>query len=79
MNSSVRQQAFYQWHRRAYEDVEAILDAIDGQLGMDELLRRIEKAFGDRAAGAIRNQEVQERQSQRSPKNGAGKTASSLV
>lgn len=66
MNSSVRQQAFHQWHRRAYDDVEAILDAIDGHLGMDKLLRRIEKAFGDRAAGAIRNQEVQERQSQRS-------------
>jgi hypothetical protein len=66
MNSSVRQQAFRQWHRKAYGDVEAVLDAIDGRLGMDELLQRIGKAFGDRAALAIREQEAQERQSQRS-------------
>jgi len=65
MNSFARQQAFHQWHRRAYDDVEAILDAIDRQLGMDEMLRRVQKAFGDRAASAIRNQEVQERQGQR--------------
>jgi hypothetical protein len=66
MNSSVRQQAFRQWHRKAYDDVEAVLDAIDGRLGMDELLQRIGKAFGDRAAVAVRGQEAQERQSQRS-------------
>jgi hypothetical protein len=66
MNSPVRQQAFRQWHRRAYDDVEAILDAIDGRLGMDVVLKRVETAFGEKAAGAIRNQEVQERQSQRS-------------
>jgi hypothetical protein len=59
MNSTARQQAFWLWHAKAQQDIEAVIEAIENRLGMDTLLQRVEAAFGSRAAHAIRGDQVQ--------------------
>ena len=61
MNTPQRQAAFRGWHRRVSDDVTAIVKAIEESAGMDTLLARLEKAFGPRAARAIRDDQAQHR------------------
>lgn len=61
MNTQQRQAAFQSWHRRVSDDVTAIVDSIENNVGMDVLLARIEKAFGPRASLAIRDDQIQRR------------------
>lgn len=48
------QATFFQWHRRLIADISEILTVIDGNRGMDILLRAVKSAFGDRAAAAVK-------------------------
>ena len=61
MNTPQRQAAFRGWHRRVSDDVTAIVKAIEESAGMDTLLARLEKAFGPRAARAIRDDQARHR------------------
>lgn len=65
MNTPQKQAAFIWWHRRVTEHLAEIVDAIEGYAGMDVLLAALERAFGKRAAGAIRDDEANRRQSNR--------------
>jgi len=53
MNSHTRQKAFFFWHQRLVNDLKRILNTIENNAGMDVLLKALEAAFGQRAAGAI--------------------------
>lgn len=59
MNTPQRQSAFRWWHVRVKEQLLEILNAIEGNVGMDVLLAKIERAFGKRASRAIRDDEAQ--------------------
>lgn len=65
MNTLERQAAFDWWHLRAKTHLTEVVDAIEGNAGMDVLLATLERAFGKRAARAIRDDEAQRRQSSR--------------
>ena len=65
MNTPQKQAAFTWWHRRVTEHLAEIVDAIEGYAGMDVLLAALERAFGKRAARAIRDDEAHRRQSNR--------------
>lgn len=62
MNTTARQSAFHAWHERFQIQLTSIVDAIEDQAGMDVLLGKLEAVFGARAARAIRDDEVQKRQ-----------------
>jgi hypothetical protein len=84
MNTKVRQDAFWLWHVRALQDVEAIIEAIEQQSGMDALLGRVESAFGVRAARAVRDDQLQSQTASRSAGRavlltGTGASASTAV
>lgn len=63
MNTPERQAAFDWWHLRAKTHLTEVVDAIEGNAGMDVLLATLERAFGKRAARTIRDDEAQRRQS----------------
>lgn len=65
MNSPARQEAFFLWHHRLIADLKRILHAIENHEGMDVLLKALEGAFGSRCAGAIRQDQTQQRQTSR--------------
>ena len=65
MNTPDRQAAFDWWHRRAKAHLTEVMDAIEGNAGMDVLLATLERAFGRRAARAIRDDQAQRRQGNR--------------
>lgn len=65
MNTPERQAAFNSWHLRAKGHLTEVVDAIERNAGMDVLLATLERAFGKRAARAIRDDEAQRRQGSR--------------
>jgi hypothetical protein len=66
MNTPERQQAFRQWLTRARGDLHALVQTIEERQGMDELLKCVERAFGDRAALAVRDDQERRVRAQRS-------------
>jgi hypothetical protein len=71
MNSPQRQAAFWWWHSRFQAQLEAILDAIEQQAGLDQVLKLIGEAFGAKASSAIADDESARRRAQR----GVGRVA----
>ena len=53
MNTLEHQQAFVQWHAKFVADIEALLDAVDGNQGLDAVTKAVEQAFGPRATQAV--------------------------
>lgn len=66
MNTTLKQEAFAVWHRQAQADIGAIVDAIDVSAGRDEVLSKVQKAFGSRAVHALRGQDTRAMQASRS-------------
>lgn len=58
MNTPERQQAFFAWHDRLKVDLEGLLQCIEHRKGLDELLPLVDRAFGARAARAVRELEA---------------------
>lgn len=54
MNSPRKQDAFFQWHNRFCQDISALLDSIEQRSGSDVTEALVAKAFGPRAASAVR-------------------------
>jgi hypothetical protein len=71
MNTSEKQQAFTQWHRKLHTDITSIVAAIDGRLGVDKVESLVTTAFGERAGGAARKEKI----SREAVARCAGKTA----
>ncbi|RUS67265.1 hypothetical protein CUZ56_01208 [Saezia sanguinis] len=71
MNSPVQQQAFWQWHHKLINDLDAILSAIENHSGMDVLLKALGSAFGPRSVNAVQQSLVGQKQLIRN----AGKTS----
>lgn len=65
MNSPARQKAFFSWHHRLIGDLTRILQAIENHEGMDVLVKALERAFGPHCAGAIQQDQTQQRQASR--------------
>ncbi|WP_420475226.1 nucleotidyltransferase [Noviherbaspirillum sp. ST9] len=59
MNACERQSAFTWWHQRLSADLQNILDRIECRAGADEILKLVEAAFGQRAARAIQQDQLQ--------------------
>jgi hypothetical protein len=66
MNTPGNQAAFKWWHARLLDDLAELLELIETSRGVDVLLSKIEKIFGDRAASAVRLDETSRRQTLRS-------------
>lgn len=66
MNAPGRQEAFRQWLDQARRDIHALVQAIEERQGMDQVLKCVESAFGDRAAHAVRDKQEQNVRSDRS-------------
>ena len=62
MNTPARQAAFNSWHMRIKVHLKEIIDAIEGNAGMDVLLAKLEAAFGKLAVRTIRNEEARQLQ-----------------
>lgn len=65
MNTRERQQAFVQWHRMLLADLAALQAAIDGNKGLDVVVKAVEAAFGNRAGQAVLQRGAQRRESNR--------------
>jgi len=65
MNTSSRQQAFTQWHAKFVQDLDALLDAVDGNHGLDTVTKAVERAFGPRASQAVLQHSAQRRDENR--------------
>ncbi len=65
MNTSERQQAFVQWHAKFVADLEALLQAVDGNHGLDAVTKAVEQAFGPRAKQAVLQHNAQRRDGNR--------------
>jgi len=62
MNDPGKQKAFFQWHAQLMTDVTGLISTIDQRLGMDRVHHLVTESFGDKAAGAVRQAQL-ERQS----------------
>lgn len=71
MNSPGHQKAFFAWHELLITDIGRILNAIDGNHGMDAMLKAVKNAFGDRGSAAVATAQLAQQQTLRA----AGKTA----
>lgn len=65
MNESGRQQAFSQWRQKFAADLDGLLAAIEGNQGLDAVLKAVETAFGPRAKQAVLQHSAQRRESHR--------------
>ena len=58
MNTPARQEAYFEWHERLKADLEELLQCIEQRQGLDRMLEIVERAFGSRAAQALRELEA---------------------
>ena len=58
MNTPARQEAYFGWHERLKADLEELLQCIEQREGLDRMLEIVERAFGSRAAQALRELEA---------------------
>ncbi len=58
MNEPGKHQAFMQWHNQLSKDVTELISTIDQRLGMDRVHQRVTDAFGDKAANAARQAQL---------------------
>ncbi|MFZ6814929.1 nucleotidyltransferase domain-containing protein [Undibacterium sp. Rencai35W] len=65
MNTAIRQKAFLWWHTKLLNDLREILNTIEQRLGMDMLLEKITTVFGERAAKAVEQDELNRLDKQR--------------
>lgn len=61
MNTPQRQKAFLQWHGKLVSDIDALVAAIDGNLGLDVVAKVVERVFGPRAMHALLQRSGQRR------------------
>lgn len=65
MNTPAHQCAFWVWHAQLVTDIESIVRSIEDRAGFDVLYKKIQHAFGDRAANAIQQNQLQHRNKER--------------
>ena len=58
MNAPERQKAYFEWHLRLKADLESLLQCIEQRQGLDHMLEIVQRAFGPRAAQAVRELEA---------------------
>ena len=58
MNTPERQEAYFGWHHRLKADLESLLQCIEQRQGLDQVLEIVQRAFGPRAAQAVRELEA---------------------
>ena len=65
MNTPARQQAFRQWHTKFVSDLEGLMGAVEGNQGIDAVIKAVDQAFGSRAAQAVLQHNAQRRDGNR--------------
>ena len=66
MNTPAKQKAFDAWYANMLETLNALVDAIDRDAGIDVVARAVERAFGERAKTAVLEDNASRRESNRS-------------
>ena len=65
INTAAHQKAFWMWHEKLSKDIRVIVQAIEDQAGFDVVHEHIKRVFGDRAARAIQQNQLQRRNTER--------------
>lgn len=60
MNTPARQKAYFEWQSRLKTDLQELIVCIERREGLDQMLKIVERAFGPRAALAVREIETPE-------------------
>lgn len=58
MNTAARQKAYFEWQLRLKTDLQDLIGCIERRDGLDQMLKIVERAFGPRAAVAVRQMET---------------------
>ena len=79
MNSSEKQQAFTQWHKKLVSDVLSLINSVELRQGQDKFFSLITSNFGDKAGAAVRNRAIDRQSLDRQRKNMKNVTSAGLV
>lgn len=79
VNTRAKQDAFDQWHYRLVEDVQGIIDTVDGRTGLDQVANKVSSAFGEKAGAALRQAQLDRRSQQRGVGVAASVTSAGII
>lgn len=79
MNAPGKQDAFLQWHAQLSKDIGGLINAIDQRLGMDKVQEVVTSAFGEKAANASRQAQLNRQSSSRASGRVVATTAAGIV
>ncbi|MFC7287432.1 nucleotidyltransferase [Herminiimonas glaciei] len=65
MNTPAHQAAFWVWHAQLVGDIKDLVISIEDRAGFDILHKKIQRVFGDRAARAIQQNQLEHRNTER--------------
>jgi hypothetical protein len=65
MNTAAHQKAFWTWHDMLSKDIRTIVQSIEDRTGFDVVHGHIKRVFGERAAQAIQQDQLQHRNTER--------------
>ena len=79
MNTSERQQAFGQWHEKLTGDLDELFEAIELQLGVDQVIKKLGTSFGSKASSAVQAAQMERQTSERSASRASLFTATGMA
>jgi len=79
MNEPGKQEAFSQWHTQLMSDVTGLISTIDQRLGMDRVHHLVTESFGDKAASAARQAQLERQSTARAAGRAVATTAGGAI